>query len=445
MTDTSFIVTEASTWLARGRSPAEAAALATAWREFPDLPAHAPPADRLARTRQRIDAIRPITEATQRRTEQERQHRNFAFTQAKVDRGEADERERAILRARAEHDHDWNLAVRYADGWHAARAGWPYRPTGAVGAPHALERSAYDQGFREAGGEPDDLFDAARRSLAVLAPAAAAPVPAARPLPSSWPKPTDDGRPTPWPRRLAIVSEYDPQLDGAVPGPRTRSAAFRTELRRRSQGAATVIVLSASEGFAAAGTTTATPLALSTQRADQLIADPAQRDRLRALALGDYDDLLVAAHGEHLRVIDALADALPLCRRMERTRNTPLQQRAHLSVWLDRGVAPGTNAGAGHIRWGKVAKGLTAGLGEFTARYAGKAPGRGHRILVELAGGRAAEGYVAADGLPLAPEVLVGSKARLRPAMADALRRFGGATRLNPVRAPRTVAELSTS
>ena len=37
----SFIVTQAATWIARGRAPAEAEALAAAWRDFPDLPANA--------------------------------------------------------------------------------------------------------------------------------------------------------------------------------------------------------------------------------------------------------------------------------------------------------------------------------------------------------------------------------------------------------------------
>lgn len=115
---------------------------------------------------------------------------------------------------------------------------------------------------------------------------------------------------------------------------------------------------------------------------------------------------------------------------MARTRNSALQQRAHLRCWLDRGRAGDGNVGAGHIRWGKAIKGLVGKLGEFTARHAGPAPGRGHLIRVEIADGQLADGYVTASGVPVAPEITVSSKAHLRREMAAALRAFGGATRL---------------
>ena len=67
---------------------------------------------------------------------------------------------------------------------------------------------------------------------------------------------------------------------------------------------------------------------------------------------------------------------------MERTRNSSLQQKNHLRIWLDRSLAAGTIMASGHICWGKVAKGLTGRLGEFAAHYTGPAPGRGHQIIV---------------------------------------------------------------
>ena len=433
MIDEPFIRTEAATWLARGRSESEAIALAQAWRDFPDLMPDAPLEARMARTRRRIEALRPITDATARRTDEERQARNFGFVRGKMESGTADQRERAILRGRDEHGYDWDCAVRYADGWYAAQAGWPYRFYPAM-RRNGVEaaRSAYDQGFRLGGGEPDNLFDVARRSLrAEPAPPAPTTAPVGRLLPSTWPKPTDDGRPALWQRRLAILSEFDPSLAGDGSRPVMSSASLRDEIRRRSTGAAQIILLSAAHGFIAGEAAAAAPHELTAERAVALIGDPEQRRKLRLLiADREYDDLFVAAQGEHLRVIDAFADALPLCRRMERTRNTPLQQRAHLRTWLDRGIAVGAVRGAGHIRWGKLAKGLTGKLGEFTARYGGKVPPRGHRILIELADGQPADGYAAVDGKPLAHQIIITNKSRLRDEMTNALRAFGGATRL---------------
>src|SRR3546814_16735263 len=69
-------------------------------------------------------------------------------------------------------------------------------------------------------------------------------------------------------------------------------------------------------------------------------------------------------------------------------------------IWLDRGFLAGQTVGAGHIRWGKAVNGLTGRLGEFTARYAGKLPPRGHRIVIETADGKPAPGFVTARGEP---------------------------------------------
>src|SRR3546814_16912208 len=73
-----------------------------------------------------------------------------------------------------------------------------------------------------------------------------------------------------------------------------------------------------------------------------LASDRALQACLRAL-LGDrdFDDILVAAQGYYLALLDAHAAALPLCRTMERTRNTALQQRTHFRIWLERGVLAG--------------------------------------------------------------------------------------------------------
>ncbi len=149
------------------------------------------------------------------------------------------------------------------------------------------------------------------------------------------------------------------------------------------------------------------------------------------LAGRDFDEILVAAQGLYLDAIDAHAKHLPLCRVMERTRNSLIQQKAHFRIWLDRGVRSGETLGAGHIRWGKVAKGLTARLGEFTARYVGKAPGRGHRIVVQLQNGEPAEGFVTVRGDRLQPEILITNQKHLRASMAASLRAFGGATRFS--------------
>jgi len=216
-----------------------------------------------------------------------------------------------------------------------------------------------------------------------------------------------------------------PPSDAALLLPALRAAAGPDEL--------TVILVSGA-GFHRLGEDMTAIIPL---HGDALPADRRVGDRLRSLLAGrDFDDILVAAQGDYLRLLDLHAPALPLCRTMERTRNTVLQQRTHFRIWLERGLMAGESLGAGHIRWGKAVKGLTGKLGEFTARYAGKQPGRGHRIIVETPEGRLATGYVSARGEPLSPETIIGNRAHLRKTMAARLRAFGGATRLTATPVP---------
>ena len=113
-------------------------------------------ADRLAKTRRAMEA-KGIAK------ERKRQATNFAFTERRVANGEGDERDTAILRARDRHGYDWDEAVHYAYGLYAGHAGWDASPP--------RDRSDRDlggadmTGFRDAGGDPDDIFDAARPSL----------------------------------------------------------------------------------------------------------------------------------------------------------------------------------------------------------------------------------------------------------------------------------------
>ena len=138
-----------------------------------------------------------------------------------------------------------------------------------------------------------------------------------------------------------------------------------------------------------------------------------------------------AVHGRApaaVRIEDV--DILPLARTMERTRNSVLQQRAQFRLWLARGRAPGDQFAAGHIRWSKIAAGLSGRLGDFTARYAGPARPRGHRIVVEDASGDLARGYHTPLGQALHPEIVIGNKAHARAAMTDLLRQYAASLRL---------------
>jgi hypothetical protein len=123
--DQPFIVTEASTWIARGPSPEHAETLAQAWRDFPDLPSCAPLADRMERTRQRVAAMRPVNDAIAAQTARQQEAANFAFIAARIERGEHGSCDLAIMRGRETYSFSWLAAVRYSAGWYAGQAGWP--------------------------------------------------------------------------------------------------------------------------------------------------------------------------------------------------------------------------------------------------------------------------------------------------------------------------------
>ena len=425
-----FDPADAATWVARGRSPDHAEALAKAWRDFPDLAPTAPLEDRMAQTRARVAAMRPVNDAIAAAAEAERQRTNFAHVDGKAVSGSITDRDRAILRGRADYGYDWDAAICYSEGWYAAHAGWSYGKPGATRRLRA-HRAAYDRGFADGGGDPADLFDAARRSM-IAADRAGEPVeavavaPAGRPLPSSWPRPTDEARPARWHRRLLILAD-DPELAAGSTSTILEQVLARPEAEQLN------IILLTNGGFTRPSGIPRHEQ-LTAERCGELACDPEQTATLRHLTVGlTTDDILVAAQGNALAVIDAHASALPLCRTMERTRNTVLQQRQHLRTWLDRAATGPGNVGAGHIRWSKLAQGLTGKLGEFTVRYSGKAvEGRGHIIVVETTTGTPATGYVTADGRLLDPHISFGNKARMRQEMAAALRSFGGATQLAP-------------
>lgn len=418
-------------WIAHGREPELAGILAGVWGNFPDLPPDAPPEERMERMRKRALALRPIMEAMSRTAEEVRQARNFAFTEARLDRREADDRDRAILRARTAHGFDWDRAVRYASGWYAAQAGWePEARRPGCSTPAAL---AYDKGFADGGGKRDDLFDTARRAFDAASPSRTPVVLASgRPLPSTWPKPTDVPRPARWNRRLLILGPPEAGLCAANPAAQSGIAVLLPLLRAcPGYGELTVIVITGA-GFQRLADVEPNSAVLEPRSGAGFAADPQLDAQFRTLIAGrDFDDLLVAAQGPYLALLDAHARVLPLCRTMERTRNTALQQRGHFRTWLDRGISVGESLGAGHIRWGKAVKGLTGKLGEFTARYTGKLPAGGHRIVVEMPDGQPASGYVTAQGEPLCPETVIGNRTHLRKEMAACLRVFAGATRLS--------------
>ena len=431
MSTTDFDPADARTWLARGREPVHAELLAAAWRDYPELDPDAPLDARMARTRARVAVLRPVTEEIRLRSEAARQATNFAFTAGRVTARRGDERDAAILRGRDLHGYDWDEAVQYSQGWFAAHAGWPARSPLTSGNGVSVN-AAYEQGFADGGGDETDLFDAARRANAAAARSRTEPPLAHRfasPLPSQWAKPSDAPPPASWQRRLLILSPREAWASaeaGAFGGEFLRLLAAIPGARE------TRVVLIGREGFADATTAPTEPPTCPAERVTRLIGCPDQRTKLAALLVGcEIEDVLVAAQAHGHPIVHPHAAALPPCRAMARTRNTPLQEKAHFRLWLARGRAPGEAIGAGHIRWGKVAKGLTGKLGEFEASYAGPAEPKGHLIRITV-GGSLALGYVDAKGAPLNPSVRVSSKAALRAAMADALRRFAGATRLAP-------------
>ncbi|HUD91673.1 MULTISPECIES: hypothetical protein [Sphingobium] len=415
MTDT-FDPADAGCWMARGRPAHHALALADAWRRFPDLPNEAPLGARMARSRERVQALRPLNEAIAQETERQRKAANFAFVERQIAQGSTDSRNRAILHARDVHGYDWDAAVAYANGNHAAIAGWPGRPPSPSrrGEPD-VRRLGYDQGFLDGGGRPEDIFDVARRSFLAAPPepsfeASRAEQPRiARPLPSQWPAPTDTPAPVSWHRRLLVLGASE-SATGAI--------GIRAMLRERpGHEAAGLYILGGDSGLHLITATTG--------------ATPGDQTALRhALRQGDYTDILVVADDAEIARLDADADILPLARTMERTRNSVLQQRAHFRLWLARGRAPGDQFAAGHIRWSRMAAGLSGRLGDFTARYAGPARPRGHRIIVEDMSGGLAHGYRTPLGRELRPEIVIGNKAHARTAMADLLRQYAASLRL---------------
>lgn len=405
-----FDPADSESWIARGRPAHHAAALAEAWRAFPDLPPDAPLEVRMARTRARVVALRPLHDAMAAETERARRDGNFAFVEHRLDRGDSDPRLPAILRGRDDHRLDWDEAVQFADGDYAARAGWDAHPPVSSGASAASTRlaDAYLLGFREEGGRPDDPFDTARRSFSasVPAPVAGSVIKAARPLPSQWPKPDDRPRPISWSRRLLIVGARE--AESAEIG--------LLSMFEACQGHSQCLLLLAGpqRGFTARDEVGQT-------------VDYAPDAALAAhLAVREIEDILVAADETDLTFIDAHAGLLPLARCMQRTHNSALQQRAQFKIWLARGKLPGDMPAAGHIRWSKLAQGLSGRLGDFTARYEGSALPRGHRIVVRHRDAPAT-GYRTARGEPLQHEIIIANRSRLRDAMARALRQFAAA------------------
>lgn len=403
-----FNPANAACWIAHGRRPEHARTLASVWRDYPDLPFDAPLAARMARSRARVMALRPFNDAIRDEVERERQRANFACIEKRVAKGEVEPFDRAILQARDRHGYDWDAAVLYAQGRYAAEEGWQPRD---FSAPPGETSPAYAQGFRDGGGSFEDLFDTARRSYAAAArrqdrlSAPEAPR-LSRPLPSSWPPPTDTPRPSRWSKRVLIVGA---RIASDAP------AGLRTMLEAEpGHERATIILAVAGRGFHA------------WSACDAPSGKPA--DQLRALLAGlDVEDLLVMADGDDLAWIDSHAGLLPLCRMMERTRHSTIQQRGQLRAWLDRGLGEGEILASGHIRWTKLAQGLSGRLGEFVTRYVGPASPRGHRIVVDLADGRSASGFMTAQGEPLVPETIITNKAHLRKAMTIMLRRFAAA------------------
>jgi hypothetical protein len=436
MTAVPFDPADPGAWLSLGRRPEHAFLLADVWTRLPDLPSTADGEARRARMRERALALRPIMDALSKAAEDARQASNFAFTEKRVHSGDGDVRDEAILRARSLYGHDWDRAVRYAAGWYAATAG--REPETRRHGPATAAVLAYDQGFADGGGNRDDIFDTARRAYAA-AGSLNAPVkaPTARPLPSAWPKPADQPLPARWARRLLLLGAPEAGRCREATGRSNGSALLLPDLQASDGlGELTVILVS---GAGCHALCTDDPVTISPVPPADAAFNPHWERQLRALLAGrDFDDILVAAQGPWLALLDRHAAVLPLCRTMERTRNSPIQQRAQFRIWLARGLEAGQTIGAGHIRWGKAMRGLTGKLGEFTARYTGKLSGGGHRILIEIPGGQPAMGYTSAAGEPLSPEIVIGNRAHLRAAMSAHLRAFGAATRLTGPRAAET-------
>jgi hypothetical protein len=400
---TSFDPADPACWIAHGRPPAIAEAIASAWQLYPDLPANAPLDARQARTRDRVAAMRPAMDALAEEARRSREAANFAFIGTAFAQGSPDPRHGPILRAR-DHGLSWDEAVQFANGFHAATAGWDRSPPRSAAPPLI---SAYDAGFAEGGGLPDDLFDTARRAFHAKDESPASrlsPLPAG-PVPSAWAKPTDQPRPARWTRRLLIIDEKE-----------FVSRPFRALLQECDGAAdATIIAAAAGSGYAHVDLTRERSSSAAARTLGSFIADC------------DYDDILVVADGDCLAMIDNDRAAIPLARTMERTRNSLLQQRQQFRAWLARGLVPGATLASGHIRWSKAIAGLSGKLGVFTARYAGPAKPSGHRIVVLGPDGRLAYGLETVAGTPLDPERIISNRGRLRSELTAMLRTFAAA------------------
>lgn len=401
MTAQAFDPGDPACWFARGRSIEHAAAIALAWRTYPDLESTAPLELRIERSRARVAALRPIHEAMRLETERNRVAANFAFVEGQAAVGRADPRFPLILRARDVHALEWDEAIAFADGHYAATAGWEHRPRSFEGAAAA---AAHDLGFRAGGGCPDDLFDTARRAFSAAASGPASEAAGSstppRPLPSCWPAPTDAPRPVRWTRRLLIMDMVHADMFAAD---------------RDRQGLSdwpVTLLMDSDRGFCS-------PDAL-----DEWCPDPSRWTQSR-----DVEDMLIAVEDKCLASLDAIASSLPLCRTMERVRNSAIQRRSQFRLWLGRGLAEGEVRASGHIRWGKVTQGLYGRLGEFTARYTGPHRPRAHRVIVEVAPGLAATGYRSPAGRMLESDLIISNRARLRAEMTTLLRQFAAALR----------------
>ncbi|HEX7856960.1 MAG TPA: hypothetical protein VF503_25040 [Sphingobium sp.] len=406
---TIFDPADPACWRARGREASVAEALGTVWQRLPDLPFDAPLDARMERTRQRALALRPLHDVIALETERRRVENNFRFVERQLAAGNRDPRHGAILHARDVHRLGWDDAVAYADGSYAARAGWNARPPTTVAESKARTRaSAYAMGFRDGGGRPDDIFDAARRTLVATAfePAIARGdrvASRARPLPSLWPTPTDRPAPVVWSRRLLLLGAGE-----IAEGPLGLLAMLEA-----APGAEAVTIIAVRRAGLA--------LHRGADDAEGVLAGLSSSDR--------FDDILVAADGLELAFLDRESTSLPLVRNAERLQNSRLQQRAQFRLWLARGRRPEEQFAAGHIRWSKIAAGLSGKLGEFTVRYAGPAIPRGHRICVEDATGHLAAGHRTAGGRLLDAEIIISNRAGLRAAMAQHLRLFAASLR----------------
>lgn len=361
MPNTVFDPADAECWIAHGRKPEHAALIAAAWRDHPDLPPTAPLAERQARSRARIAAMNPVNEQIRQEAASEQEARNFAFTEAQLRLGHASSQDAAILAGRDRHGYGWLRSVDYAWGWTAAQAGWEFRPPGRnlLGVVPEGSTEAYAQGFADGGGRRDDLFDTARRQFAAAGrmskPMQEIPA-ASRPLPSSWPQPADIHVSVAWERRLVILAAPATRdLGRSAPAIDLLDDPIAEEIQR-TPGIryAYIVILSAQHGFIDGHVPrTGWSEVMTPDRVVQLTSSSEARAQLATLLEGrEIEDILVAAQDDYLTVIDAHASVLPLCRVMERTRNTPLQHARIVGPGSRAGVTParmsvpGTYAGA---------------------------------------------------------------------------------------------------